>query len=123
MVLSSYDFDISEAELREMCDCTSFGTDPFPAVLAARKLGSESTQSHTLTLSQLAGLVGNQNYPYVEVNMGPIDGIKTPHALVVLAVNMNAVTVYDPMIGERSLPIEDFMSAWEMRGCLAILVA
>lgn len=122
MVLSSYEFDISEVELRTLCDCTSFGTDPFPAVLAARRLGFAYTRSLTLTLDELAELVGDESYPFVEVNMGPIDGIKTAHALVVLAVGKTTVTVYDPMKGEREIPVENFEAAWEMRDNLATLV-
>jgi ABC-type bacteriocin/lantibiotic exporter with double-glycine peptidase domain len=122
MVLSSHDFHISEAELRELCDCTPFGTDPFPAVLAARHLKFENTRSLTLTLAELAELVGDENYPFVEVNMGPIDGIKTAHALVVLAVGETTVTVSDPMKGEREIPVDNFIAAWEMRDNLATLV-
>lgn len=36
MVLSSFDTEISEAELRELCDCTFLGTEALKAVDAAR---------------------------------------------------------------------------------------
>ena len=111
MILSSYEFEISEAELRTLCDCTAYGTDPLLAVDAARKLGFTETRMHTLTLKQLAALVKDEIYPYVEVNLGPIDGIKTAHALVILAIAKTHVTVYDPLQGERVLPIKNFIRA------------
>jgi len=122
MVLSSYEFLISEAELRSRCDCTEFGTDPFLAVLAARELGFENTRTHTLTLSQLAVLITDEIYPYVEVNMAPIDGNKTAHALVIVGVDEKTVTVYDPLLEPRVVPLGDFILAWAMRGNLATLV-
>lgn len=36
--------------------------------------------------------------------MLPIDGARAPHALVVLAINAEFVTVYDPHGGEREIP-------------------
>ncbi len=123
-MLSSYGFEISEAELRILCDCTPLGTDPLPSVDAARKLGFSDTRVYTLTLDQLAVLVKDEIYPYVEVNMGPIDGVKTAHALVVLAVDEETVTVHDPWQekGERILPVNNFVAAWKMRSNMAVIV-
>lgn len=58
-------------------------------------------------------VVRDETYPYVEVNMGPINGIKTAHTLVVLSVDKTTVIVYDLMRGESALLVENFMSAWE----------
>jgi hypothetical protein len=55
--------------------------------------------------------------------MLPIDGVRAPHALVVLAINSESVTVYDPHSGEREIPVSAFSEAWRRRGCLATVVS
>jgi len=39
MVLSALDVEIEEKKLRQLADCTPFGTDAFQLVEAARTLG------------------------------------------------------------------------------------
>ncbi|MBD2772913.1 cysteine peptidase family C39 domain-containing protein [Iningainema tapete] len=45
MMLSAFEVDISEAQLRELCDCTPFGTEALKAVDAVRELGFSSAAS------------------------------------------------------------------------------
>lgn len=124
MVLSGYGVEVSESELRELCDCMPDGTDSLHAVRAAQRLGFEGTRRlNRLTLGQLASLVADGLYPYVEVNMLPIDGVRAPHALVVLAISPDSVTVYDPHSGEREIPVAAFIEAWRARGFLATVVS
>src|SRR5262249_61312357 len=56
MVLAHVGVLKSEAELRELCDCTIFGTSALQLLLAARKLGFTSSSKHTLTLADLTEL-------------------------------------------------------------------
>lgn len=53
IVLSSFELDISEAELRELCDCNAFGTEALKAVDAVRKLGFTKTAKWTLSTDKL----------------------------------------------------------------------
>src|SRR5438067_13369926 len=122
MVLSSFGLDVAESELRTLCDCTAFGTDALKAVAAARRLGFARTAKHTLSAAELAAQVGQSSYPIVFVNTLPIDGIKGEHALVVLEISETGVAVYDPLLGERTLPRATFAAAWAMMCNLAILI-
>ena len=50
MVLTALRLVLSEAELRERCDCTPFGTEALRVVDAARDLGFVSTIKATVTM-------------------------------------------------------------------------
>jgi predicted double-glycine peptidase len=44
------------------------------------------------------------------------------HAVVVIGVNSDNVTVLDPQIGERRLPRGDFQAAWAAMHFLTIVI-
>ncbi|PYS89811.1 MAG: hypothetical protein DMF64_16525 [Acidobacteria bacterium] len=122
MVLAGLGLDVAESELRILCDCTPFGTDAVKAVDAARRLGFTVTTKHTLSAHELATLVGRSAYPIVFVNILPIDGIKGEQAFIILEFSGASVAVYDPLLGERTLPRASFDAAWAMMHNLAIIV-
>jgi hypothetical protein len=92
MVLSSFDLNLSEAELRERCDCTPFGTEALKAVDAMRELGFPDTIKCTLSWEELVNQLDADFYPIVFVNLLPIDGIREAHAL--LASSAGIPTTY-----------------------------
>jgi len=122
MVLGSFGFEIREADLRERCDCTPYGTGALLAIDAARKLGFVGTAKHTLTLDELRATVADGHHPIVFVDLSPIDGVDAIHSLVVVAVSQYELTVIDPLKGERLLSLQAFSTAWAMRHHLAIVV-
>ena len=72
MVLSSFGVNLTESELRDLCDTTPFdGTNALKAVDAARGLGFTSTAKHTLTLAELQALVADGHYPIIFVDLRP----------------------------------------------------
>ena len=90
MVLSSFGQQISEAELRDLCDCTPFGTEALNAVDAARRLGFSQTGKYTLSLNELETLVNDaMNYPIVYVDTLLLEGMRGGHSLVVVAVTQD----------------------------------
>jgi ABC-type bacteriocin/lantibiotic exporter with double-glycine peptidase domain len=122
IVLSSFGLNISEPEVRNLCDCTPFGTEALKVVDAARQLGFSQSSKYTLSIDELETMVANGNYPIVLVNLIPIDGIVDSHALVVIEMNRTIVKVFDPLSGERILPYETFFAAWAMMHSLVILI-
>jgi ABC-type bacteriocin/lantibiotic exporter with double-glycine peptidase domain len=122
MVLGSFGLELSEGELRTLCDCTPFGTEALKAVDAARQLGFSQTVKHTLSAHELEVQVRRGIYPIAFVNTLPIDGIKGGHALVVVDMDQDGVVVYDPLRGERLLPRPTFDTAWAIMHNMAILV-
>jgi ABC-type bacteriocin/lantibiotic exporter with double-glycine peptidase domain len=123
MVLGSFGLEITERELRVLCDCTPFnGTNALQAVDAARQLGFTGTTKHNLTLADLRELLAAGDFPIVFVDLRPLDGVRDAHALVVLQLNDQEAVVLDPLHGERSLPLRSFDAAWTMAFNLTILV-
>ena len=121
--MAGYGFEISEAELSVLCDCTFDGTTALQAVDAARKLGFTKTSKQTLTLNELKLINSSGLFPIVFINLLAIDGINQAHALVVLNISEFAVQVFDPAQGgERLLRPNVFEMAWEARHNLTILV-
>ncbi len=123
MVFGSFGVDIAESELCARCDTIPFyGTEALRAVEVARQLGFTRTAKHTLTLAELQTLVAAGLSPIVFVDLTPLDGVEAIHALVVIAFAEQAVTVLDPLVGARTLPLQSFNTAWALRHKLAIIV-
>ncbi len=122
MVLGALGQDISEPALRQLCDSGPLGTQALKAVDCVRVLGFTNSGKYTLTAGELSDLVRNGQYPIVYVSLAPIDGVRGTHALVLLDIDQVAVTVLDPLQGERTISLPAFNAGWAMRHNLAILV-
>lgn len=123
MVLSGLGLDLTEERLRELCDCSPlFGTEAVRAVEAARGLGFAGTAKYTLRYDELRGLVEGSRYPVAYLSLEAIGGTDESHAVVVVEADEEAVTVYDPLHGERRLSRQSFTTAWAARHNLVILV-
>jgi len=123
MVLSGFGLDLAEERLRELCDCSPlFGTDAMRAVEAARGLGFASTAKYTLQYDELRSLVADGRHPVAYLSLEAIGGTEESHAVVVIEAGELAVTVYDPLYGERRIARQSFDTAWAARRNLVILV-
>lgn len=122
MVLMTMGLEVSEAELRERCDCTVFGTDAFMAVDALRGLGLERSRKATGSMSGLIMELSTGQLPIVFVNLLPIDGVKVSHAMIVMDIQETGVHVCDPRLGERMISRVAFEAGWVMTRGLVILV-
>jgi hypothetical protein len=122
MVFSGFGLDISEADLRYLCDCTFLGTDALKAVDAARQLGFAATSKHNLSPADLEDVLTDGDYPIVYVDLRPIAPVGGQHALVVIEMDANFISVLDPLSGERLLPRGDFLLAWNWQRNLTIIV-
>jgi ABC-type bacteriocin/lantibiotic exporter with double-glycine peptidase domain len=127
MVLSAWgvDIDIDEARLRDLSDCSPFGTNAFQLVEAARTLGFTASRKHTLaSIDELAHLANSEVFPIVYVDLWPIKGGLSGqyHSLVVLSVDAESVLALDPMEGERRLSRVEFMAVWAEMRFLTIVI-
>jgi ABC-type bacteriocin/lantibiotic exporter with double-glycine peptidase domain len=123
MALSGFGLDLTEERLRELCDCSPlFGTEAMRAVDAARGLGFAGTAKYTLRYEELRSLVEGGRYPIAYISLEAIGGTEESHAVVVIEADDEAVTVYDPLHGERRLPRQSFSTGWASRHNLVILV-
>ena len=123
MVLAGFGLDLTEERLRELCDCSPlFGTESVRAVDAARGLGFAGTAKYTLRYEEMRGIVEGGRYPIAYLSMEAIGGTEESHAVVVVEADDEAVTVYDPLHGERRISRQSFETGWAARRNLVILV-
>ena len=123
MVLSGFGLGLTEERLRELCDCSPlFGTEAMRAVEAARGLGFVGTAKYTLQYDELRSLVADVRHPIAYLSLEAIGGTEESHAVVVVEADDQAVTVYDPLHGERRISRQSFTTAWAARRNLVILV-
>lgn len=125
MVLSACGVIVDAARLRQLADCTPFGTEALRLVEAARTLGFRTSRKHTLaSTDDLARIIDEGMFPIVYVDLWPIHGGLSGqyHSLVVEAVTQESVLVLDPMSGEHSIPADEFEAAWAEMRWLTIVV-
>lgn len=123
MVLSHLGVSKTEGELRELCDCTIFGTTALELVFAARRLGFAASSKHTLTLADLIELTEHAYFPIVFVVSAPRVSTPDVHSFVVVSATRERVEVHDPQQGPRSLDIDEFLESWSPMNNLAIVIA
>lgn len=126
MVLSAFGIHLDESELRELTDCSPLGTDAFQLIDAARRLGFTASRKYTLgSLEELTSLIAEGAFPIVYVDMWPLQGGLSGqnHALVVIAIDSEHVSVLDPINGESHLFQEDFQIAWAEMNFLTIVTS
>ncbi len=126
MVLAALGHPMAEDMLCVLTDCSPLGTDAFQVVEAARQLGFPASRKYTLaSLEELTPLLAEGYWPIVYVDLWPLYGGPSGqyHAMVVIALDPLAVTVLDPLHGERQLPREDFQTAWSAMRYLTIVIA
>jgi len=116
---------MDEAQLRHLTACSPLGTDAFQLIEAARQLGFPATRKYTLaSIEELGLVVGEGGFPIVYMDMWPLQGGLSGqyHAVVVIGVDADSVTVLDPQVGERRLPWEAFQAAWAAMRFLTIVI-
>jgi ABC-type bacteriocin/lantibiotic exporter with double-glycine peptidase domain len=123
MVLARLGILRSEAELREMCDCTIFGTTALSLVRTARGLGFDNSRKHTLTLIDIKELIQQGHFPIVYIRLEPNSLKPDVHSLVVVSITENEIGALDPKQGAIALPTEDFVQMWSSMKNLAIVIA
>jgi len=115
MVLNSLGLDLSESELRQLSDCSPFGTNAFQVVEAARRLGFRNSRKFTLgSVDELRDLIVQGCYPIVYVDLWPIKGGLSGqyHSQVVISADDEQLIVLDPLVGETAITRLDFDAAW-----------
>ena len=61
-------------------------------------------------------------FPIVLVSLRPISGAYERHALVAVDIGDEAVTFYDPLLGEVTHPLDVFIEAWRSQRNLALVI-
>lgn len=112
MVLASLDFEISEPELRNLCECDETGTALSRAVKAVNECGFDAYQAE-LIFEELEDLISERLTPIVYLRVS--ETADYSHAVVVYQISKKKIFVLDPAIGEREIDKDLFEEYW-LRG-------
>ena len=120
MVLRSCGQEVTEKELRDLCDCDDDGTRPRKALECATHYGFDAIEAF-LDISTLRKELIAGAYPitYLELE-GPYGS--TRHAVVVTGITHTSVQMLDPSLGERDLMMENFVDAWQVTNGQTLLI-
>jgi predicted double-glycine peptidase len=121
MVLESFGVVRTEPELCDLCKCDESGTHPDDLVNAAQTLGRTRTHKEFPSLNALKSYLDQGLYPIAYVGL-PKPNPQSLHAVVVVEISVDEVTVYDPAWGECVWSLDDFLQAWSWKKRLTILI-
>lgn len=109
MVLSGFDCNPPMYELRELCKCNEEGTEPRFAISAVKHFGFENSFiAYLESIDELKEELANGHFPIVYLRFSARDN----HAVVVVGISPNLVSVLDPQMGERAFDVNEFMETW-----------
>jgi len=117
MVLAALDVEISESELRNLCQCDETGTSPLNVVKAAIECGFDAYKAN-LIFEEQEDLVLQDIAPIVFIRV--FENSNYSHAVVVYKISKETVFVLDPESGEREFEINSFVENWS-RGLTIII--
>jgi len=123
MVLAVFGLPMKEDELRELCDCTIFGTSAVELIQAARSLGFTGSRKYSLTIADLSEFTNQGYFPIVYLVTQPETSQPDVHAVIVLSVLSNEVIVMDPKFGIQPLPLTDFSRMWSQMRNITVVIA
>lgn len=119
IVLSAYEFEVSEVTVRELANCDETGTKPSNAVKAAKELGFFDSYVANLDMPQLTQILSEDTYPIVYLRF-PQGG---DHAVVVTGITQENVSILDPEDAVRtSLNKSNFEEMWRLKNHLTIVI-
>lgn len=117
MILASFNFEISEFDLRNLCRCDSDGTLPSYAVKAVIECGFDVYQAN-LVFEELENLISQNITPIVFIRFDA--NVNYSHAVVVYEISKGEIYVLDPEIGERKIEMNQFAEIWS-RGLTIVI--
>ena len=128
MVLESLGMVRTEAYLRDLCDCNPYSmlirgiSESVKLVSAAKALGFNATK-HKMDLDELASEIERGLFPIVNLMTRlSAEGPRTEHAVVVIEVTREHVSVNDPWRSEYTYTRDDFAREWSDAYGVTVLI-
>jgi ABC-type bacteriocin/lantibiotic exporter with double-glycine peptidase domain len=123
MVLATFGVAKSESELRELCDCTIFGTPAIELIHAARSLGFPNSRKFSLTIADLEEFTDQGYFPIVYVVVQLDNSLPDVHAMIVTSVLTTEVEVLDPKQGHQRITLREISKMWAPMRNVAVVIA
>lgn len=123
MVLATFGLMKSEEDLRELCDCTIFGTPAIELVRSARSLGFANSRKFSLTVADLKEFTAQGYFPIVFVVVQLDNSLPDVHAMIVTSVSPAGIDVIDPKFGYQQLSRSEFNEMWSPMKKVAVVIS
>lgn len=121
MILAYFGRNISEEELRKLCNTTEQGTFAGDIVLYAKNLGFKAEKKY-LSINEMRELMRENIFPIIYVNTYFLNNVFATHAMIVEEFMDDKVVIMDPAEGRITLSIEVLEKIWDICNNLAILI-
>jgi ABC-type bacteriocin/lantibiotic exporter with double-glycine peptidase domain len=124
MVLAACGLQLTEEEIRTRCRQTLIGLTLADVPKGISNLPIVATVHNDWSIDYLRDETRQSNYPIVGMDLRPIDGRFAYHAVVIVKVESNKITVHDPEPGKglRKINTTTFMAAWKGAGQQVLMI-
>jgi ABC-type bacteriocin/lantibiotic exporter with double-glycine peptidase domain len=124
MVLAVRGLQLTEEEIRSRCRQTVSGLTLTEVPKGISNLPIVATVHNDWSIDDLRDETRQSNYPIVGIDLRPIDGRFAYHAVVIVKVESNKITMHDPEPGKglREMNTATFLAAWKGAGQQVLLI-
>lgn len=112
-----------KSELRELCDCTIFGTPAIELTRAARSLGFPNSRKFSLTIADLEEFTDQGYFPIIYGVVQLDNSLPDVHAMIVTSVLTTEIEVLDPKQGHQRITLREFTVMWAPMRNVAVVIA
>lgn len=121
MILDYNGINASEKELRDKCHTTKLGTYADAIISCIEDYGF-SARFLELEVTDLKRYVKEDIFPILYINLYPVHGKYSNHAVIVEKVDESKVLFIDPLRGVTELKLSIFGRCWDIVGNLGIII-
>jgi ABC-type bacteriocin/lantibiotic exporter with double-glycine peptidase domain len=119
MIMAARGIETTERELVQAADMQVGGLNPDELSQLALRLGIDA-EARQLTLTDIANLLANQQFPITFLYRKPLDRVAAIHAVIPFRLTPRFAYFLDPLRGERRVTRRKFEEArrWVDRWCV-----
>jgi ABC-type bacteriocin/lantibiotic exporter with double-glycine peptidase domain len=124
MVLSGFGQNYSEAKLREILGDSILGLTLTATQRKLSEIGAQVELDNELNLDDLRDLTRQNKFPIVGVERHILGYLPASHAVVVIEITSQSVSILDPLEGKNELIFQrkTFETAWKLSGKEALII-
>lgn len=121
MILEYHGIEINERNLRDKCHTTELGTYADDIISCLEHYGFR-VRLLELDLMELRRYIKEDIFPVLYINLYPLYGKHSNHAVIVEGVDERKVLFLDPLRGITELESDLFSKCWNSAGNLGIII-
>ncbi len=121
IILEYHRIEVSEQELQDKCYTTELGTYADDIISCLKCYGFHARLLE-LDMFDLKRYIKDNIFPVLYINLYPVYGQYSNHAVIVEKVDRTTVLFLDPLRGVTELKLDLFNKCWDIAGNLGIII-